>query len=94
MILTVRTLLPFTDDRLIVFLKQANDFILLYTGFINAEAMAQKYRANPISPNDPMKNADSHALFAVGAWITSQSGVAISQDGTFTKPQTNPKARS
>ncbi|KAH8724711.1 hypothetical protein GQ44DRAFT_727499 [Phaeosphaeriaceae sp. PMI808] len=63
-------------------------------GFKNAKAMAQKYRANPIIPNDPMKNADSHALFAVGAWIISQTGVAIGQDGTFTKPQTNPKARS
>lgn len=94
MIITVRTLFPFKDDRLIFFLKQANDFFLLYTGFKNAKAMAQKYRANPIIPNDPMKNADSHALFAVGAWIISQTGVAISQDGTFTKPQKNPKARS
>jgi hypothetical protein len=79
---------------LIFFLIQVNDFFLLYTGLKNAEAMAQKYQANPIIPNDPMKNSDSHAQFAVGAWIISQTGVAISQDGTFTKPRTNPKARS
>lgn len=65
----------------------------LYTGFKNAKDMAEKYRNSPTVLNDPMKNADSNALFAVGAWIISQTGVAINQDGTFTNPQTNPKAR-
>ncbi|KAF1828488.1 hypothetical protein BDW02DRAFT_635139 [Decorospora gaudefroyi] len=62
-------------------------------GFKNAKDMAEKYRSSPTVLNDPMKNADSNALFAVGAWIISQTGVAINRDGTFTNPQTNPKTR-
>jgi hypothetical protein len=75
------------------FLDNFADPFIPTTGFKNARSKADTYRINPIIPNDPMKNADSNALFAVGAWIISQTGVGIGQDGTFTKPQTNPKAR-
>ncbi|KAH7348139.1 hypothetical protein BKA66DRAFT_447432 [Pyrenochaeta sp. MPI-SDFR-AT-0127] len=43
---------------------------------------------------DPLRNADSNSLFAVGTWIIVRPGGGpIGADGTFNKPQATPKAR-
>jgi len=64
-------------------------------GFKNAKNLASLYTSNNgDSKYDPLRNADSNSLFALGTWIIVQhDGGPIGEDGTFNKPQATPKAR-
>ncbi|KAI4949074.1 hypothetical protein J4E91_005537 [Alternaria rosae] len=61
-------------------------------GFKNARRLVQAWQADKSLERDPIFNADSNALFAVGTWIIINTGSGIGTDGSFTKPSGNPKA--
>ncbi|KAF1846476.1 uncharacterized protein K460DRAFT_406679 [Cucurbitaria berberidis CBS 394.84] len=63
-------------------------------GLKNAKKLVLIYNQNPEAQFDPLQNADSNSLFAVGTWLIVQpDGGPINPDGTFRKPQTTPKAK-
>jgi hypothetical protein len=70
-------------------------WLMFRTGWKNARKLASIYmEGGQDGLLDPVGNADSLALFAVGAWILVQPGASpIGIDGSFTKPQATPKAK-
>jgi hypothetical protein len=69
--------------------------ICFLEGWTNAKQLVSIWaQSGHEARSDPIRNADSNALFAVGAWLMVQPGAApIGVDGSFTKPQATPKAK-
>jgi len=86
--------MSFSSSRILLRSSLSNivlTVLVIRIGFKNARRMLQNWQAERKATEDPIFNADSNALFAVGTWIIIKTGLGIGTDGSFSKPSGNPK---